>query len=180
MNKLKQTVILFCVLLSCSCSLLGKPTDVNYLIPKGFTGGVIILYNQPDGITPETTKDGAIIYRIPKDGFLKVKQPFKRSYHKLNYYFVDAADKQTPIEYLQPEYYVRDRGDTTTKSHDSITEDERNNQVFVMNHRNVTFDLNGNKAVINGFIIGNPKDVTSLYVDMDRRIDKIDKDLSRN
>jgi len=116
MNKLRKSIILLCVLASFSCSLFGKPIDVDYLISEGFTGGVIILYNQPDGIMPETTKDGRIVYRIPNDGFLKVKSPLKRIAYKFNYYFVDAADKRTPIEYLYPKYYVRDRGDATSKS----------------------------------------------------------------
>lgn len=80
--------------------MLAFPTNVIYLIPKDFTGGVIIIYDQPDGITPETTADGTIIYRVPQDGLLKVKSKFERRNFRFKYYFVDDKDNRTEIEYL--------------------------------------------------------------------------------
>jgi len=89
-----QILILFFII-SSSCSLLATPTKVTYLIPEGFTGGVIILYNQKDGITPEATENGKIIYRIPKDGFLKVKPTFENKHYKFSYFYVDKNGKKS-------------------------------------------------------------------------------------
>lgn len=151
------------LIFSLSCSLLAKPIDVVYLIPENYTGGVIILYNQPDGIEPQKTKDGTIIYRIPKDGFLKVKPTFERKNFKFKYYFIDANDNRTEIEYLQRAHYVRDPGDTTSKSEDSITENERNNQTFAMLHETKNFALNGNKVFMQVFVVAIPKDSLGVY-----------------
>jgi hypothetical protein len=62
-NLSKQIVILAFVLLSASCTF-AKPSKIEYLMPTGFTGGVIVLYNQPDGTAPEVTADGTVRYRI--------------------------------------------------------------------------------------------------------------------
>ncbi len=180
MTKQRRFIISLFALLSFSCFSIANPNKAIFLIPEGFTGGVIILYNQPDGIVPETADDGTIIYRIPKDGFLKVKPPLKKVAYKFNYYYVDANDKRTEIEYVYPKYYVRDRGDTTSKSLDSITEDERNNGVFVMNHRKVSFGTNEDKELISCFSIGNPKNSSKLYDDIDDRIDEIGRRSSKN
>ena len=70
-NTAKQIIILALILLSVSCATLAKPTKIEYMMPAGFTGGVLVLYNQADGIKPEIAADGTVRYRIPKDGFLK-------------------------------------------------------------------------------------------------------------
>ena len=180
MNELKRFSILLLFSLSFACSLFAKPTNVIYLIPEGFTGGVIVLYNQPDGIEPEKSEDGTIVYRIPKDGFLKVNSPLNEGKYRFKYYFVDEKDKRIEIEYVYPEAYVRNPGDTTTKSLDSITEDEKNNGIFIMNHRTVSFKNNGNKTVLYALSVGHPKDSRSIYIETDIQIGKIEKELSNN
>lgn len=177
MLKLKRIIVLWSLIFSLSCSLFAKPTDVVYLIPENFTGGVIVLYNQPDGITPETTDDGAIIYRIPKDGFLKVKPAFERKNFKFKYYFVDAQDKRTEIEYLQRAHYVRDPGDTTSKSADSITENERNNQIFAMLHETTNFAVSGNRVFIQVFVVAIPKNSLDVYMKTSNKIFDIQEDM---
>jgi hypothetical protein len=74
----KQIIILALSLISVGCTL-AKPAKIEYLLPAGFTGGVIVLYNQPDGVAPETLDDGTIRYRIPKDGFLMLNTHKKES-----------------------------------------------------------------------------------------------------
>lgn len=178
MYKQKKYIILLLVLFSFSCSSFAKTDDIIYLIPKGYTGGVIILYSKTDGIVPETKEDGTIIYRIPKDGFLTVKRPSKPGPYKFSYYFVNDKDQRTEIEYVYPKYYVRDRGDTTSKSMDTLTEDELNTKIFAMHHRNITFDMNGDRVILNAFSVGYPKDSTSLYTKTLDRVDEIEKDIA--
>jgi len=163
-NGLKLQILVLFFIASLACSLLAKPTEVAYLIPEGFTGGVTILYNQKDGITPEITKDGKIIYEIPEDGFLKIKNKFERKHHKYEYYFIDDKGNRKEIEYLHPEAYVRDPGDTTSKSFDSITEEERMNQVFVISHETKNFTVNKIRVYMQSFILETPKDSLKTYM----------------
>lgn len=165
------------MLVSLSCSLFAKPTEVVYLVYDNYAGGIIILYNQADGIEPEKTKDGTIVYRIPKDGFLKVKPAFERTAYKFRYYFVDAEDKRAEIEYLQRAHYVRDPGDTTSKSEDSITEDERTNQIFAMLHETANFTVSGDRVYIHSFIVATPKDSLDIYMKTQRKMFDIQKGL---
>ncbi len=180
MRKLKQISILLLALLSFSCFSIANPNKAVYLIPEGFTGGVIVLYNQPDGIIPETADDGTIIYRIPKDGFLKVKPPLKKVAYKFNYYFVDAQDKRTEIEYVYPKYYVRDRGDTTSKSLDTINEDERNNGIFAMFHETTNFNGRGEKVYLYRFVISKVKDIDIIFNKNEDKINDIQRSISKS
>ncbi len=68
MIKFKKFIVLLIVLLNLSCVSFARAVKVEYLIPEGFTGGVILVFNQPDGITPETGKDGMM-----KDQFSNVE-----------------------------------------------------------------------------------------------------------
>lgn len=177
MLHLKRIIVLWNLIFSLSCSLLAKPTDVVYLIPENYTGGVIVLYNQPDGIEPEKAKDGTIIYRIPQNGFLKIKSPFERKTYRFKYYLVDANNKRTEIEYLYPEGYVRGVGEENQKSHDTISEAERENTTFVMNHRNSNFNAKDGRVFLTCFSVGKPKDSEKIYTDTDRRIFKIQEEI---
>lgn len=139
-QKIRLIFTLYLIFTACSCSLLAKPTEVDFLIPMGYMGGVIVLFNQPDGIEAEKNEEGIILYRIPPDGFLKVKTAFENKAYKFKYYYVDAQNNRQPIEYLYPRHYVRDPGDNTSKSFDTITEEENNNRVFVINHKKSNFN----------------------------------------
>ena len=164
MNHIKHLAVVVLLLLCCSCGLFAKPIEVHYLIPAGYKGGVVVLYNQADGVEPQTTEDGTFVYKIPKDGFLKVKPKFERKYYKFRYYFVDAQDKRTEIEYLYPDTYVRDRGDTTSRREGEPSEEEHNNKIFVMNSETKNFSVpSGERVFINTFIVYTEKDSLKVY-----------------
>ncbi len=156
MKKLKQFTILSFILLNLACVSFSKPTEITYLIPEGFTGGVIIVFNQPDGITPETTQDGTIIFRVPKDGLIKVKQPLEKTVYKLNYYFVDEKGNKTRIEYLHPQYSVKNPNDPSWRNTDEVTEEESKNEVFASDYRTTNFNVSKGRVYINSFIIEKP------------------------
>ena len=167
----KQLIILALVLFSFSCSSFAKPKAVAYLMPEGFTGGVVIAYDQPNGITPEVANDGTILYRIPKDGFLKVKQSFEGSDFRYNFYYVDDKDNLAPIEYILPKGAFAPPN-TNLRSEDAITEDERNNKIFAMNFNIAKFILNEEDVQLYVFSVGHPKDASFLY---DKTLDKINE-----
>jgi len=50
------------------------PRNGIYLMPSGYVGAVVILYDQPDGETLDV-EDGYYVYKIPPSGVLKVRTP---------------------------------------------------------------------------------------------------------
>ena len=164
MNKIKHLTIVALLWLCCSCGVFAKPVQVDYLIPAGYKGGVLVLYNQPDGVEPQTMQDGTLVYKIPQDGFLKVKAKFERKFYKFKYYFVDVNEKRTEIEYLYQRTYVRDKGDTTSRREGELSEEEQSNTVFVMNSETSNFAIPpGERVFVQTFIIYTEKDSLKIY-----------------
>lgn len=175
----KQFIVLILALISLSCSglVLGQPTRIAYLMPEGFTGGVIVLYGQRDGVKPEIANDGTVLYRIPKDGFLKVNTDFdtERDY-KFHFYYIDGDDNPTPIEYILPGGPNLE----TMRNINMLSEEEKNTKVFAMNHRTVGFhDKNQKSQPLYAFSVGYPKNADLIYGSIDRRIGKIEEELLR-
>jgi len=65
-----KKLILFTLLLVFSCTKKGE--DEIYILPKDYTGKVIILYNQREGSEKEY-QAGKRIYHIPENGILKTQ-----------------------------------------------------------------------------------------------------------
>jgi hypothetical protein len=171
MGKISRKVFVLALLLINVGCTLAKSAKIEYLLPAGFTGGVIVLYNQPDGVAPETLDDGTIRYRIPKDGFLMLNTQEPENIINYSFYYVDDKNNTTRIEYIAPQGSTAgERGGL--RSVDTITEEERNSKVFAMNHRGIGFEENGNKGPLNAFSIGLPKDSRSIYL---KTLDKYDE-----
>ncbi len=180
MKSPKFICIFLLILLTFSCVRVPNPSKIIYLIPRGFTGGVIITYNQPDGITSEKTDDGSIIFRVPNDGLIKVKEPLNRDAdYNFSYFFFNERGDKTPIEYLFPEHYVRNSGDITSKSFDTISEDETNNQIFAINHTIHNFGTGEQKVYIYSFIIEKPAIALQAFLKTQDRIFDIQIELSK-
>lgn len=98
--NLKPFLLGLIILLLANSSCRSTPTDGIYLIPKGYTGDVIILFNQPHGVIPEI-ESGYNVYKIPEDGILKVKTKGIRGIVNLSYFYVDKNNERQRIEYLR-------------------------------------------------------------------------------
>ena len=179
MRNLKKVILLWTLIFTLSCSLLAAPTDLIYLIPAGYTGGVFILYDEKSATTAETLADGTIIYRIPKDGLLIVKPPVSGGPYNFRYFYVDENDRRTEIKYLEPGFEVRKAGETNSKPEDSITEEENNSKVFTMNHRRISFELKGKPMLLFAFSVGLPKDSAQIYDKTLDRYDKLESEIER-
>ncbi len=179
MNKLKPFPIILTLFLSISCSLFAKPINMIYLIPEGYTGGVLIFYDDEIGITPEELEDGTILYRIPTNGVLIVKSLKRGGPYKLSYFFIDNKDTRTEIEYLDSKNNAKDRGNIKPRNQDEVTDNERDNGFFAMNHRSITFSISNRKISMHAFSVGHPKDSTALYTDAIDKADQIEKDISK-
>lgn len=62
-----------------ACSSKGE--DRIYILPSGYTGTVLILFNQSEGET-EKYLNGSRVFNIPRSGILKTK--FKAEYGRIN------------------------------------------------------------------------------------------------
>ena len=176
-QTLKTMLPLILILLSLCNSCAFFRQEAEFLIPAGYEGSVIVLFNQPDGIELEKNTDGTIIYRIPADGFLKIKNVFERKNYKFNYFYVDSQNSKIRLEYLYPRYYVRDPGDTTSKSFDRISEEENNKSIFVINHRNSNFNTKDGRVFLQDFIVGKPKDADTILNQSETKISKIQRQI---
>ncbi len=179
MRNLKRAIILWSLIFTLSCSLLATPTDMIYLIPEGYTGGVFILYDENCNTTAETLADGTIIYRIPKDGLLIIKPPLSGGPYNFRYFYVDENDKRTEIKYLEPTFEVRKPSNTNLKPDGNITEEERDTKIFTMNHRRIGFRFHNTPMLLFAFSIGYPKDGTFIYNRTLDRFDKIETEIEK-
>jgi hypothetical protein len=73
-----------------------------FLIPEGYTGTVIVIYNQSNGETSKI-ESGKHIYRIPSNGVLYTQEPYEYKYKFIEYYYYDQDGKPTAaISYISP------------------------------------------------------------------------------
>jgi hypothetical protein len=74
-----------------------------YVLPKGYTGWVLIIFNQPNG---QRTKyeNGKRVYEIPEDGILRTQFAPNRDWHLPNKFFYTENGKMIEI----PEFDYKD------------------------------------------------------------------------
>lgn len=81
-----------------------------HLIPKGYEGPVIIVFDQQNGV-PEKYENGSRVYEIPNDGVLRTQfKPQEEGYipmEKLKYYYYDSNGRNE-ITYLPTTNEVKD------------------------------------------------------------------------
>jgi hypothetical protein len=94
MKKQMFSIISLLFLLS-SCNQAGESIC---LIPKDFTGVVIIIFDQKEGVPPEI-ENGKHVYRIPQSGILKTQVKANYQVQGQEYYYVDDAGHKTTIPY---------------------------------------------------------------------------------
>jgi hypothetical protein len=164
-----RIVLIVVFLFSISCSLmlsaLSNSRDGIYLIPKGYTGEVIIIFDQPDGVAPEV-EDGLFVYKIPVDGLLKVKAHRYKGIVSQSYFYVDREGQREQLKYLRITGSDDINGRPKDKFDGQITQDEYENGVFVMSHEQTA-------SKISNFTVGAPKDSNRLYDKMEDRISNI-------
>lgn len=101
----------YLMLLTSLTSCINREEPEKHLIPKGFTGPVIIIYDQKDG-KPEKYEDDFRIYEIPADGVLRTQFKHPKGFiapGKLLYYYVDV-DGRRQLTYLEKTAGANDDG----------------------------------------------------------------------
>ena len=89
------------LLLSCN-----QANESICLIPKDFTGVVVIIFDQKNGSSPEI-ENGKNLYRIPASGVLRtqVKANYKVEGHE--YYYVDSLGIRIAIPAILPQEWEK-------------------------------------------------------------------------
>lgn len=164
-------------LLNNSCSLFNR--NGIYLIPKGYTGDVIIFFDQLDGVVPEV-ENNLYVYKIPKDGVLKVKPRGVSGIVNLKYFYVIENNEKREIKYLRVTGDRDPQGKPQNKF-GNITQDEYENTVFVMHAGGLgSFNTKNGIVQFTSFIVGTPKDSEQLYDKKQKRISDYHREFLRN
>lgn len=175
--KLYLFGLVFLTLVNSSCSL--TPTNEIYLIRKGYMGDVIILFNQPDGVSPEV-ENGYYVYKIPEDGILKVKTSGQTGIVNKSYFYIDEGNRRQRIEYLRVTGDRNPAGEPQNKF-GNISQNEYENTVFIMNTGGLgSFNTKHGVIQFTSFIIGMPKDSVRLYDKMQERISNLHRKFLQN
>lgn len=98
-----QAVLLFIglMLFGLYLSRRTKGEDSIYLIPSGYRGECIIVWDQPNGTVPEYEDDWRV-YRAPQTGVLYTQMSENTGTLKFKYFYLDSLDNRTEIRYLWP------------------------------------------------------------------------------
>lgn len=71
-----------------------------HLIPEGYVGVVVILYDASNGETPLRSDDGTVTYAIGGDGFLAVSNPaLPAGFYDTRYYYLSTDGSRSEIPY---------------------------------------------------------------------------------
>lgn len=94
--KKNVLISIVCFLILC-CSNSGE--DSIRLIPEGFEGPVIIVFNQKDG-EPKEYDNGKRVYRIPKDGVLRTQFESNFGLQKHEFFYTNKDGDWTEIPFV--------------------------------------------------------------------------------
>jgi hypothetical protein len=160
-------ILLLLILISSSCN---STKEAIYLLPDGYTGAVVILFVQPDGITL-SVENGFNVYKIPESGVLKVKSEPILTVHNEKFFYEKANGERTPIEYVHP----TGRGKTWSdnpKTFDQIKPDD--NTVYAMRREVGTFHTGVSQPTrFRSFLIGKVSEGEKLYKQLENRINEL-------
>jgi hypothetical protein len=107
MNTIKK--IATAITLFCTVSCINRAEPEMHVLPKGFQGYVIIVFNDPNG-QDEKYEDGFRVYEIPSNGILRTKFEFQDGWianGKLKYYYNSSGVKEE-INYINLEKEAKD------------------------------------------------------------------------
>lgn len=103
-KKIATAITLFCIV-----SCINRAEPEMHVLPKGFQGYVIIVFNDPNG-QDEKYEDGFRVYEIPSNGILRTKFESQDGWianGKLKYYYNSNGVKEE-INYINLEKEAKD------------------------------------------------------------------------
>src|SRR6266403_2361467 len=97
MKALALLLVLTALLLGMSSCLLGQ--DQIFVLPKGYKGVVIVIYNQRNGQAPKYDQ-GKRIFEIPDDGVWKTQFAPNNSWRRPDKFFYMVGGQMVEIPYV--------------------------------------------------------------------------------
>ncbi|WP_025762943.1 DUF6843 domain-containing protein [Dyadobacter tibetensis] len=77
------------------------------IVPKGFKGNVLIIFNQPSGV-PAQYEGGKRLYKIPPNGVLKTQLPSNDGWSKMPMFYYEEINKKNLLPYYPVLRNVKD------------------------------------------------------------------------
>lgn len=148
-------IILFTIF-SCK-SLYNTGENSIRLLPEGYIGSVIILYDQLNGVAKEY-ENSKRIYRIPENGILRTQFNVNTGIQNVKTYYLDSTGKRKLI----PEIILKKPKDI-----------DPNQIVCFGDAIGSTAENKPNYLKYRSFIIGQFKDIDSLSTLHDKFVDKV-------
>ncbi len=171
---LTQFCIVF-LLFSVGCSIRANPKTITYLIPENFEGGVVLVYAQKDGVTPDITEN-EIVFTIPTDGILKINIEAKEVSGKPRFLIVGKNGERTEIELL---YNGGPKYPEGMRTSSDISNDERDNKNFVMTFERGNFNTANGVVRFGSFTVGKPKGGNLLVSRTHRKVSEVQRTFPR-
>lgn len=160
------------------CDFMKWPRNGVYLMPSGYVGTVIIVYDQPDGETLDV-EEGLYVYKIPASGVLKVRTPAYVGIVNLKYFYVDQAGERQEVKHITITGDRDPQGQPQNK-YGNLSQDEVENSIFVMNPGGAgEFRVNGKPVQFSRIVIGKPKDSIKLFDEYQKKLVEVQKELSK-
>lgn len=92
-------VVIGMYIISFASSYLTRPEKELYLIPEGYVGKVVVIFNQADGEKPEYENDRRV-YRIPETGVLFTQLKDEQGIINQEYYYVSQNGQRRKLGVL--------------------------------------------------------------------------------
>lgn len=73
-----------------------------FIIPDGYKGKVMIVFEKPNGVTPKFERNRRI-YEIPKSGILVTQFKINEGFMNRQFYYIDSFNQRIPIKYFKNE-----------------------------------------------------------------------------
>lgn len=83
---------LVATLLVCGVGCRNEYNDRDFLIPEGFSGPVLVLYEQTAGVSPKRSKEGRDQLQVPPDGVLRLRRKSPEVVRGFDRYFLVRAN----------------------------------------------------------------------------------------
>lgn len=76
----------------------GASGSMTHLIPDGYVGPVVIVFDDPKGKAPKRDEKGGVVYEIPPDGVLRLNTPAPEAgLYEINFLYVRPDGTTTEL-----------------------------------------------------------------------------------
>ena len=97
--KLKKIFILILSTLLLSCN---RVEDEIFILPKNYTGYILVIYNQPLSGAEVQYKRGKRVYEIPSNGILKTQFSNESGLRSFSEFYYEKISLENKIPYVLP------------------------------------------------------------------------------